>query len=380
MFRTKRLTVLVATARAFEAPLLLAYGRALARCLETKVDHVQTGSVERHWTEVGEAARGLSPSIIVSAWPADGGRMREARSAAGSAQLLLVDLRPHDIPDIRRIVVPWSGNPLSLGRLRLASLLAAGLGVPGRVLRTVGTQGLPVDRPALSRHFRQVRRRERVELALSGVTLPAWFRLSDDAVGQTLAHIGPNDLVIVGGSNDWLLDDHPTAAVSWDIRDSVRGPVVMLIDPDRKAVTLRQVFQEDAIMIGSDSRACVAEDMVGLLVNRRQVPWSWKPRILERVKQISLGKRVRFMHAQVPRHGQVVGSMCIQRGPGGGRLHFLVLVPQEGYDTYLPVLARLAELVSNEHNVETLIDCRTPAEASSILEQAADSVGLQLSR
>jgi len=74
------------------------------------------------------------------------------------------------------------------------------------------------------------------------------------------------------------------------------------------------------------------------------------------------------MHAQIPRHGQIVSSMCIERG-AGGRIHFLVLVPHEGYDTYLPVLAKLAELASNEHNVEVLIACRTPAEALSILRK-----------
>ena len=277
-------------------------------------------------------------------------------------------MRPHEVADIRRIVAPWSGNPLSLGRLRLASRLSSDLELPGHVLRIVGTQGLPDDRRALSQHFRQVRQRERVELALSAVTLPVHFRVSDDAVGETLVRIKPHDLVIVGGSNDWMLDDHPTAAVSWDIRHSVNGPVAMLIEPDQTAVTLQQVFQEDAILIGTFSHAGIAQEMVSLLVNQRQVPWSWKPRILERVKEISLGKSVLFMHAQIPRHGQIVSSMCIERG-AGGRIHFLVLVPHEGYDTYLPVLAKLAELASNEHNVEVLIACRTPAEALSILRK-----------
>ena len=371
MLNTRHPGILVVSGHDFETPLLSAYGELLARSLGGRLLHARTGS--HHWEDAGEAIRELSPAVVVAAWPKRGRDAPEAQRAARGAQLLLVDMHKGGLANVRRIVAPWSGNPLSLGRLRLASRLADGLDAGGVVLRVVGMQGAGADRQARRRYFRQVSQRDRVELALAGVTLPAQFRVGDDVVGQTLVRIKAGDLVIVGGPNDLLLDEHPATTVSWDIRDSVTGPVAMLIEPSRESISLSDVFQEGSMLMHIEAGAAITEKMVDLLVGRRQVPWSWKPDILRGSKQISLGRRVVFTHTQIPGRGRIIAGLAVEPGPDAGRLHVLVLVPREAYDTYLPVLAQLAQLAADETLVNSIIAGGTPAEVMLVLHNAQNA-------
>lgn len=377
-------TILVATATAYNEDYIQQWGRVVADALGGQVAHVRATSPADLWAQTVQLCDAMSPAMVVAAWPADASALREAESAAAERPLFLIDPRQHSPADVTRVVAAWSGDTAAIARLRLSGEMARQMGVAGQAIRIVSTDGPGEDRRLLAEHFRQARERAKAELALAEVDLTLHVKVSDDPVGELLVRVAPHDLLLMGGSRDWLMRHHARTSIPHDLHTSHSGPVAMLISPERARVSLSRLFAEPSVLIRPMSARSPVEQMVDFLVAARQFPWQLKPLVMGRVREISLGRFVRLVHARIPHDGAPIGCVTLQREPvdtpdAAARVTFLLLVPEDGYDAYLPVLARLVELAGNRDAIEAIARCRTPAQVADIIRIVTQGGAAELS-
>lgn len=364
--RNDREQIVLAAKNVFELELLQPYANAVAQATGRRVSEALL-SPDTFWLELNELLLRCPCSLVVMRRPDEPVQMRGASVLNHRVDLMLISHQPHKELKIGRVLAPWSGDTNALAGIRLASALARQWNVPAEVLRVM----LPVD--PLGVDYRQIQQWSRLQMELAEVELPLRFRVAEDIVSEVLLDARPDDLVVVGTGSDGLFHQYPLHSICWDIAQSVSGPSAILLSAASRVPTLTKVFWERSIQMqlqaGSEAEAVrlLAENMAV----QRQIPWHLKEAVISKALQrgIAVSNGAGILHARVEGCNGVLGAMGIFQAPvrtqladGQIRMLFLLLAPTASYDSYLPTLAKIGRLLSDDHAVGTILGCTTPAE------------------
>ena len=299
------------------------------------------------------------------------------------AAAIVVRLR--ECCDFRRIVLATGGGVHSLEGLKLGKRLAAALGIDATVVRVVrpGTQADDPERMEL--HTKQVQDALEMQCHLLGIQAPLILKAGNDVAEAIIEETRPDDLVVIGGTNDWRIRHHLEGSIPDEVASRANCSVLMHFSPPRKEIALNDVFWERTTVpnLSVPEKWAAISMLVDALVADMQIPPEEKNTVLETVferekeETTCAGWGIAIPHAPLPGFRGNVGALGLCRDgiPGWSntddpvRLVFLLVTPADDYGDYLGVLSRIARLVTDDDTRKRLLHSRTAADLMLTIEE-----------
>lgn len=341
---------------------------------------------------------------LVSHWPADAiltdwvEDFDEMGFETRLAQHLDIDvavMKVRKCEDLERILVPTGGGMHSFEGVRLAQSLSRFLKVPAQAIRVVRPPtGVDVDKRSLIRHRRKIRALTLMQFNWMDITIPLKVKISDQVVDTIQKSIRDHDLVIVGGTNEWRIDQMFKNSIPEQVAYHSPCSAIMVYAKKRKEVHLEDVFWERTIVLNmkpKDKWDAITM-LVDTLVEDRQIPRAMRDEVLQAVfareKDLctATGRGVAIPHAALPQCKGLFGSIGIcpegvQFGPEDSEptnFIFLLVTPADDYGRYLPVLSKIAHLMMDESRRDHMLKLKTPAEVIEYIFRQVDLNGANL--
>lgn len=332
-------------------------------------------SIDPHAGSCLEAARRFAmverPAMVVADWP-EGTLPEDILRLVSTSNATGVFVRWPQGSRIGRVLVPIGGGG-SAGQLWLADEIADRHGCPLHALHVVSTE-TPAPWPQVG-DFDYDAAIADVQARAGGVA-GVQVSFAHNALAGILANVQPDDLVVVGAPSYWRIPAHFDGSIPDQLARTLPNPLIMLMGRKPPHVRLREVFWPQMIRLGL--RAGTKEEAIALLVDtmvrHSQVPREWRDRLLakalarERVMSTGVGNETALPHITLPDCGGVAGCLGIfpaglDFGEGDGcatRFVFLFVTPEDCYDEYLEILARVATRMVLPALRQELLCCKTP--------------------
>lgn len=288
---------------------------------------------------------------------------------------------------VRRVLVPAGGGAHALEGIRVADALAMAWSLDRQVLRIVHPgPDFWAHRADLKRRCRHIRNATRLYLDVADVEMPVKVRLGGDVADEIICRSRPGDLIVIGGSSQWLMENHASASIPSRVVSGASGPVLMVLTNRGRPSAMTDVFWDRtvAVALTAGSKEQAVAVLVDALVDARQVPPARRDEVLaavmgrERCGATYIGHGTAIPHAALRGFRGLVGMLGIF--PGGvpfGKAEdesasflFLLLTPKESYEVYLPILARIARFMNDPDNRRQLAQATTSADVVALLGHA----------
>jgi len=283
----------------------------------------------------------------------------------------------------RRILVPTGGGAHSVVGLQIAHDLGRAWKADLEVLRIARDRQCRPDDQILRRYCEQLRQETLLRMQLLDINAPLTIIPAQDVVSPIVSRARPEDLVVLGASNDWRQDEYLAGSIPDDIASQIPNPVLMVRAHHSQELELGNVFWEQTIRLGmrpADKWDAITQ-LVDILVEERQVPAALRQTVLdaalarEHKSSTALGHMTAIPHAPIPDLPAIIGALAIcpegvDFGSPDGQLVnyiFLLLTPQQNYRNYIPVLAQIASLMRIGRVRASFLNCQTPAEVKALL-------------
>lgn len=288
---------------------------------------------------------------------------------------------------VRRVLVPAGGGAHALEGIRVADALAKAWSLDRQVLRIVHPgPDFWARRADLKRRCRHIRNATRLYLDVANVEMPVKVRLGGDVADEIICRSRPGDLIVIGGSSQWLMENHASSSIPSRVVSGASGPVVMVLTNRGRPSALTDVFYDRTVLVGlhaSDKQQAIAL-LIDALVEGRQVPSARREEILTEVMAREsagttyIGHGTAIPHAAMRGFRGLIGILGVfPEGVAFGKdddqratFLYLLLTPKESYEVYLPILARIARCMSDGAKRRHLIESVTPHEAVGVFAEA----------
>ncbi len=335
---------------------------------------------------IGEVAARWPFDMLIAEWPDADEDVAIYARVVNAIGVTAVLVRPGDCA-LRRVVVPAGGGAHALEGVRVADALAKAWMLDAQVLRIV--QPGPdfwLRRAELKRQCRQVRHATRLYLDVADVSLPIRVCLGLEIADEIICRCRPGDLIVIGGSSQWLMESHASTSIPSRVASGAPGPVMMVLTPRGRPSALTDVFWDCTARVGlhAPGRLQAVEMLVDSLIAARQVPALRRAEVVsavmdrERARASYIGNDTAIPHAALQGFRGLTGMLGVF--PNGvrfgearderARFVFLLLTPKESYEVYLPVLARIARFMNQADNRRDLARAQSPAEVVALLSNA----------
>lgn len=232
---------------------------------------------------------------------------------------------------------------------------------------------------------RQIRDATRLYLDLADVDMPIKIGLGGDIADEIVCRSRGGDLVVIGGSSQWLMENQASSSISSRVASGVAGTIMMVLTNRGQPSALTDVFWEHTIRVGlhAEDRSAAIELLVDALIERRQVPSGCREEIIaavmerERAGSTYIGHGTAIPHAALRGFRGLVGMLgvftnAVSFGKDDlkARFVFLLLTPKESYEVYLPILAKIAGFMNDSENRQQLARAECPKEVVDLLTRA----------
>ena len=283
----------------------------------------------------------------------------------------------------KRILVPSSGGNHSLMGIQVGYELSQAWGAQLEILRIARDPLCRPEDPILQRYCARLRADILLQMDLLQIKAPVNILPAEDVVNSVVAGVGPDDLVILGASNDWRHEGYLAGSIPDEIAAQVPCSVLMVRSPAPNQIRLSHIFWESNIRLAlspSDSTDAI-EQMVDTLIEEKQIPQSQRRLVLktallrEGKTSTALGHETAIPHAAIPGIPGIIGSLGLcptgvdfkGLDPAPVRFIFLLLTPQQNYRNYIPVLSQIASLMRLQKTRDRLMASENPAELAALL-------------
>ncbi len=351
-------------------------GALSARCLLSKV------SLSERIVEVF----GSWPfDMMIADWPRKDGDVALFARLVRDIDTTAILVRHRGFP-CRRLIVPAGGGVHALEGVRIADALAKQWSLDTQVLRVVlQADSYWMQRADLKLRRRQIRNATRLYLDVADVNMPIRVCLGSDVASVIVRRSQGGDLVVIGGSSQWLMENQFSASIPSRVAKEVSGTTMMVLTNRGRPSALTEVFWEQTIRVGlrAEDKTAAIQLLVDALVEQRQVPFSRREEIVAAVMEreqfgsTHIGHGTAIPHAALHGFRGLVGILGVFTDPvpfakddATARFVFLLLTPKESYDVYLPILARIARYMNESKNRQQLIHAKYPEEVVDLLKQA----------
>ncbi|NKB70242.1 MAG: hypothetical protein GKR89_24490 [Candidatus Latescibacteria bacterium] len=363
-----------AAAQGVKAVPHLLQAASVVEGIRTVVDQTQSTMMVLGWyREVEEnAVRGSRSSDLTKVLDLD---------------ILIFKERSFQAP--RRILVPSSGGNHSLMGIQVGYELSQSWDAQLEILRIARDPLCRPSDPILQRYCAQLRADIKLQMDLLKIDAPIQILPAQDVVKSVVGQVEPDDLVILGASNDWRHEGYLAGSIPDEIAAQVPCSVLMVRSPAPNKTRLSHIFWESNIRLAltpTDNFQAI-EQMVDTLIEEKQIPQSQRQLVLKTALQresktsTALGHETAIPHAAIPDIPSIIGGLglCPQgvdfKGvyPEPVRFIFLLLTPQQNYRNYIPVLSQIAGLMRLEKTRAQLMACENPAQVAALLRRQEKS-------
>ncbi len=349
----------------------------IAAAREARVTEIKAGASGE--TAVAQARRLAAEKrvgMVVAGWPPDPVRLQETlRLVLEMNALGVVARRSTNVPP-ERLLAPTGGGPHTMHQMWIANALARAWGRPLRMARILlaredgkGGEGL-TD----------------LQARLMGIADPVERVHAEDVPSGVRQLARPGDMIVLGAPNYWRVAHHFQGSIPDLVARELPNDLIMLLGRKPAHLDVRDVFWEETVLLGL--RPSGKEEVIRLLVDhlarRGQIPASLCEEVVnralerERLMSTAAGGEAAFPHAALPGFQGVIGCLgvCPKGVDFGGdepqptRFVFLLVTPNDFYDDYLTLMARIAQALMAPKTRAQMLRCREPAEVLDLL--AAD--------
>ena len=175
----------------------------------------------------------------------------------------------------RRVVVPAGGGAHALEGIRVADALAKAWSLDAQVLRIVQpSHDFWSHRADMKRQCHLIRDAARLYVDVADVSMPVKVRLGNDVADEIIRRSGPDDLIVIGGSSQWLMENHASASIPSRVAGGAAGPVMMVLTNRGRSSSLADVFWDGMVHVrlAAASKSEALEALVDALIDARQAP------------------------------------------------------------------------------------------------------------
>lgn len=344
--------------------------------LETIGDHTQ--GADAVLTNAREKATDRAPGMILTDWP-DHKTGQPWLQFALDHELNGVFLRWPNARAIKRVIIPTSGGSQVIRQLWIAHAIAKQHQCPAQVVHIVRSDDQDAPDSATT-----------TLLARGlGITTPVIVLQAPDVLSGLASTVQPDDLIVLGAPNPWRLTEQFDSTLPAQVAKAFSNPLMMLLGRKPTRIRLRDVFwpQMIALQLPSTSRNQVIAQLVEILVSHNQVPSFWRDRLIEQalvreeIVSTAVGSDTAFPHITMPIHGGLTGCMGIfpdgvDFGGENGhhtRFVFMLLTPQDCYNEYLDVLAKISRKLIDPAIRQQLLACTSAHDVLALLDPDDDA-------
>ena len=307
----------------------------------------------------------------------------QSRTLAKEVRLETLILKERNMGPAKRILVLSGGGSHALTGIQTGYELSQLWGADMEILRVVRDSHCNPDDLILQRYCEQLRQESNLQLSLLGIDLPTTVLPAADVVSTIADRAGPDDLVILGASNEWRQEEYLAGSIPDEITNKVSCSVLIARSTLSNRPSLSDIFWANTIRLSlrPKNKWEAIETLVDALVEEKQVPSSQHQLVLdtaikrERETSTAIGHEIAVPHARIPDLPGVIGCLGIcPEGvdfegtyPEAVRFVFLLLTPQQNYRSYIPVLAKIATLMRPNETRKRFLDCQTPTDVTSLI-------------
>jgi len=178
-----------------------------------------------------------SPDFVIMGWKGETRTTHWKGTIVSSvlkiAKANVLVLKDRGLTEVNRILVPISGGPHALLGLRLASELASEWGVKVTALKVVKGEGptqesTEYDRQSVALFHEQAAGFGRDLLEKTGLSAEVAVVTGTDIVSAIVNATTPQDLVVMGASNEWKLRQRLFGSIPDQVADSAPVSVLMV--------------------------------------------------------------------------------------------------------------------------------------------------------
>lgn len=337
-------------------------------------------------THVREVAESWPFDMVIAQWPGADVDIGVYACLVKDLDVIAV-LARHVHRSLRRVLVPAGGGAHALEGIRVADALAKSWSLDAQVLRVVQPgHNFWLGHTDMKQRCRSIRIAARLYVDVADVDMPIKICLGSNVADEIVCRSRPDDLIVIGGSSQWLMENHASASIPNRVAAGTSGPIIMVLTNRGRPSALTDVFWDRTVKVGlraADKLAAV-ESLVESLIESRQAPSVRRNEILravmerERAGVTHIGHGTAIPHAALRGFRGLAGTLGVfQDGiPFGkaeddkARFVFLLLTPKESYDVYLPILARIARFMNEAGNRQQLAQAKSPGEVVELFEHA----------
>ncbi|HNX25791.1 MAG TPA: PTS sugar transporter subunit IIA [Phycisphaerae bacterium] len=335
---------------------------------------------------ITEIAESWPFDLLIADWPHADPDMGTFAHLVKDIDTTVVLVR-HRQCTVRRVLVPAGGGAHALEGIRIADAMAKAWALEKQVLRIVHPgPDFWARRADLKRRCRHIRNATRLYLDVADVEMPVKVRLGGDVADEIICRSRLGDLIVIGGSSQWLMENHASASIPSRVVSGASGPVLMVLTNRGRPSALTDVFWDRTVAVdltAEDKKHAIAA-LVDALVDARQVPLGRRDEVVaaamgrERCGATYIGHGTAIPHAALQGFRGLVGMLGIfPDGVPFGKTEeenasflFLLLTPKESYEVYLPILARIARFMNEPDNRRQLAQAKTSADVVALLGHA----------
>lgn len=288
---------------------------------------------------------------------------------------------------VRRVTALISGSRHSMRNLKIASSIAAHLGVPVTAVRVIDPSwiGLKGER-AKGEYVEMVREAMEANLNRSGLGMPVRVLFSDNVAAEVARNGSADELLVMGCPNDLLIHNGFMKSQAGEILRRFAGTVLMRLPGAQagKPLDLGDVFWEATIVRDLEARDKwgAIERLIGALTRVGQIPPERHDHILQAIQlreldgSTEVGGGIAMPHAAIDDFDGVVGCLGIsptginyEEGADPVHFVFLLISSSRDYAKYHEIQAAIARFMTKKAELrrKRLLRCQTPAEVARAL-------------
>lgn len=328
--------------------------------------------------------------MILVSWPDSDSRFGMIMRAARLMNSTSVFVRRNiDNVPIKRVLVPAGGGIHAFEGVRIADILAKALNVPAMLLRIIDLdEHLLNSKMNLQKKFRCIKKATQLYLDVADVSMPVILRAGNDIVREIVTHSRASDIIILGGSTPWLMENNASMSIPCIAAGEFPGTVLMVMTNGCKKVTLSNVFWERTIYTGLQAKSKISAitSLVDALIYARQIPFQRRNEILHAVMAREksgctyIGNSTAIPHAAIKGFAGITGVLGIfPKGVRFGKENdelanfiFLLLTPKENYDSYIPILSQIAQLMHEPSRRNALLSAVKAGDITALIRDSED--------
>lgn len=330
-------------------------------------------------------------ALWVMGWFDNDEKRREMTNVAQRMDVPVLIIRKGVAKPRPRILVATAGGMHSLETIKIGADLSVGLGAEVDILRIVPRHIASGSIETLNVHCREVSETMKLELRLAGMDYLR-FRVcvGEDIAAEIASQSKHYDILLVGGPSEWRLSEGIAGTIPEELARTVSCTLMMVIAPQHGELNLPRLLWPATICadLPSLNHADAITALVDRLVAGGQLPGQLRDRAIEaalnreQIEPTTVGYGVAIPHAALGNFTGMLAALGISRdGMGFGRdgtdiahLVFLLITSADTYDTYLPVLSQVAQLVLSEQRRAELVAAGTAVQAAAVIRRFQETV------